>query len=179
MKMRRTLTLMLLFIPCFLAKGSYESHSEPFIFDVGISRYPVAFSYPAPYLSHQRRFISYHFLNHESLPCAIHESLPSGLRGKPLAKFRGRFAANMHFLSLQCQKSNSDLKESSNKTSSKIPSWETGLKQRMEGLDFSLMKNDLSLISIYSLGDSIIEVSTKSKAVPKYIYIYIYIHIAA
>ncbi len=144
------LALMVLLFPVLLARGAYESVSKPIIFDTKKSRHPIAFSYPTPALSHRnshRQFIPYHFFNSESLR--------RGKQGMPLAKVHGRTAAKYCFLSLQCQKSNSE-PEPFNKTTTK--SWETAMKQRMEGLDFSLMKNDLSLISIYSLGDSIVEV---------------------
>jgi hypothetical protein len=152
--------LQLLFIPCLFVRGAYESASKEITFDMKMSRYPVAFSYP-PALSHynsRRHFNSYCFLNHRSLPFGTPESLPRAIQGTSLAEFRGRYTARDNSWSLLCEKSNSRESESSNKTASKIPSWETGLKQRMDDIDFSLMKNDLSLISIYSLGDSIVEV---------------------
>ena len=165
--MSRTLTLMMAFIPCLLGRGANEPVSKPTTFDLKRARRHVAFSYPVPALSHRdfkRQFISFNVPKHESLSYGVHQSLSRGMQGIPLAKFRGRSAANIFLLSMLCQKSSSEEAESSNKTASKFPSWETFLKQRMEGLDFSLMKNDLSLISIYSLGDSIVEVGREGSA---------------
>ena len=56
-------------------------------------------------------------------------------------------------LSLLCQKPGTDTSKSANKTQSNL-----NLLSFINDIDGELMKNDLSLISIYSLGDSIIQV---------------------
>jgi hypothetical protein len=147
LNMRNSLTVLLMFVPCVLARVSHNSISNPAMDDTRISRHSVlGFSYPVLFPKTivrqcHRQFTSHRFLSKDVISIV----------------FRGQPVDNDSFLSKRCQKSDS---ETSNSTESKFPSWETGIKQMMEGIDFELMKNDLSLISIYSLGDSIIEVCT-------------------
>jgi hypothetical protein len=63
---------------------------------------------------------------------------------------------NPNRLSALCRKPDTDAMETANKTSPKSERW--NLWSLTADIDSELMKNDISLISIYSLGDSIIEV---------------------
>lgn len=60
------------------------------------------------------------------------------------------------YFNLHCHKPDSEAVETTNQTSTRGQDW--NFRSLTADIDSELMKNDISLISIYSLGDSIIEV---------------------